>query len=161
MERIEKILKNKQFQKYIQENSIKEKDRKFCPHDLEHLISVARIAYLIIIEQDKSFARDVVYAAGLLHDIGRWEEYETGKDHAQASAELSVEILTKSGFTGKEREEIVKAVEEHRGKNGDNLSFLGKILHQADMLSRPCWQCKARGECYKYADMPTREGLQY
>ncbi len=161
MERIEKILKDKQFKKYIQKNSIIEKDRKFCSHDLNHLISVARIAYLIVLEKEENWEKDVVYAAGLLHDIGRWEEYETGKDHALASAQLSVDILIKTGFNEKEREEIVRAVEEHRGKNRSSLSSLGKTLHQADMLSRLCWQCEARGECYKYTEMPTRKGLQY
>ena len=27
-------------------------------------------------------AKEVIYAAGLLHDIGKWQEYKTGIDHA-------------------------------------------------------------------------------
>ncbi|RQD78378.1 MAG: HD domain-containing protein, partial [Candidatus Syntrophonatronum acetioxidans] len=89
MERINRILENKYFQEYLQNIYRWEVNRKFCCHDFEHSLAVARIAYLISLEKGKIWPQDIIYAAAFLHDIGRWQEYEGGRDHAEASAELA------------------------------------------------------------------------
>ncbi|RQD74353.1 MAG: phosphohydrolase, partial [Candidatus Syntrophonatronum acetioxidans] len=65
-----------------------------------------------------------------------------------------------AGFQEKEKKEIIKAIREHRGK-GINRSPLGEILFEADKFSRACWQCRAKAECYKYEEMPGRQGICY
>ncbi|WP_128609458.1 HD domain-containing protein, partial [Clostridium haemolyticum] len=49
--------------------------------------------YIINLENKLSFNKDVIYACGLLHDVGRWQQYEESIPHEIASANLSEEIL--------------------------------------------------------------------
>ncbi len=163
MEKINKILKDRRYQKYLGKNLEAEKNREFCSHDFEHLLSVARIAYILVLEQGLQLEhpKEMVYASGLLHDIGRWKEYETGKDHALVSAELSREILEESGFERKDIARILQAIKEHRGSDSIKGTLFGDILHRADLFSRSCWECPAREECYKFDRMLTNQGLWY
>ena len=91
MKRVDSILKDPVYVEYINHNMAAAKDDPFCKHDLAHSVDVARIAYILILEnQDLNFfikyagitgkeaAKEIVYAAGLLHDIGKWKEYEEG-----------------------------------------------------------------------------------
>lgn len=164
MEKIKKIFKDRRFWEYVEKNNTAEKNRKYCKHSFDHLLSVARIAYILLLEKGlgSEFSRDIVYASGMLHDIGRWKEYETGEDHAFLSAQLSGEILKDAGFEQSDVDVIAGAIKEHRSsENITGRTLLGEILHRADVLSRDCWQCSAREDCYKYDRMPTGEGLLY
>lgn len=163
MEKLNKILKDMRFQEYVVKNLEAEKNREFCHHDFEHLLSVARIAYILVLEQgyELEHPKEMVYASGLLHDIGRWKEYETGKDHALLSAEMAREILEQAGFERKDTAKILRAIKEHRGTDNTERTILGDILHRADLFSRSCRDCPAREKCYKSDSMPTSRGMLY
>lgn len=166
MIRVEAILKDPLYQEHIRKNFEKETDRKFCRHTFQHLLDVARITYILLLEsgdievfmkeQDINLgtARELVYASSLLHDIGRWKEYETGEDHSVASAELAVEILQRAGFVEGEAGIVCRAIREHR-RPGETPSLLGRKLNRGDKLSRMCSLCEARDECYKIDQMET------
>lgn len=173
MTRVEAILANPAYTAYVAQNAGKEAARKFCRHGFQHLVDVARITYILMLENgdiaefmdqnnlNRRMARELIYAAGLLHDIGRWKEYETGEDHAAVSAELAVDILAAAGFSGAESALITSAIAEHRRRN-ESMSFLGRYLFEADKLSRVCFRCEAAGECYKFEEMKAlHKGLIY
>ncbi|MHB8172474.1 MAG: HD domain-containing protein [Thermincolia bacterium] len=174
MKRISRILTDEDFQEFMALNEAKETGRQFCNHDLKHVIDVARVAYTLFIEDclagkepAKNYfpslteAKEVVYAAGLLHDIGRWCEYDRGEDHALVGGVLAPPILVRAGFSPQEQNIISRAIEEHR-KAGDEASFMGKILFKADKMVRLCCYCQARQDCYKPDSMVTaREPLLY
>ena len=172
MKRVDSILKDPVYVDYINHNMIAAKDDPFCKHDLAHSVDVARIAYILIPEnQDLDFlsrmpafpkeaAKEVVYAAGLLHDIGKWKEYEEGVDHAAYGARLARDLLTRAGFDENEIRIITRAIYEHRNISRD-MSFLGERLHRADNLSRACSQCVAREDCCKYQNKETGAFLLY
>lgn len=157
MPRVNKILANNNYQGYMQKIKEMESQRKFCKHTLEHSLAVARIAYIYLLEQegeeiDKEADKEVIYAAALLHDIGRWVEYQTGEDHAQASTRLARPLLEELGFLPAERERILQAILEHRRHHDDHLTMLGRALALADDWSRECVSCKAKDECHKFND---------
>lgn len=152
--RIDLILKQPKYFYYLGENSNREQTRRYCRHDWQHLRDVARIAYILAMEEETLLSRDVVYAAGLLHDIGRWKEYDTGEDHALVSAFLALEILECAGYSTVECEIIMKAIQEHR-KASVEASPLGQLLCRADDLSRPCLMCEVKADCYKANKMET------
>ncbi len=166
MDRLDRILKDELYRRYLDKNTAAEQDRKFCGHSFQHLVDVARIAYILLLEtgdirqfMEKNdfnlrLAREIIYTAALLHDIGRWKEYFDGEDHATASAILGEELLQKHGFSEKEIEIITAGIREHR-RLPKNKSLLGKYLHRADRLSRQCTRCEASGECYKISQMET------
>lgn len=153
MERVQAILVDKDFQEHLRLVEVAEKNRVYCHHDYHHVLSVARLAYLIVLEERielPSPIKPIIYAAGLLHDIGRWLEYSTGEDHAIASARLAEPILKRAGFHSAEIDLIVTGIAEHRvtGK-----SLLGQVLARADDLSRDCRGCQSRETCYKAEEM--------
>ncbi|WP_418791358.1 HD domain-containing protein [Phosphitispora sp. TUW77] len=166
MDRLDRLLKDELYRGYLDKNAVAEKNRKFCKHTFQHMVDVARITYILLLETGdiRSFmekndfnlylAREIIYAAALLHDIGRWKEYAAGEDHAVTSAELAEELLQKAGFNEKEIDIITNGIREHR-RLPLNKSLLGKYLHRADRLSRQCMSCEAAGECYKMAQMET------
>jgi len=167
MERIDAIVRDPLFRECLEKNKKAEKDREFCKHDLQHFVDVARIAYILILEPGDFFqfirenqlsgpraAKEAIYAAGILHDIGRWKEYETGEDHAPVGAELAEQILRRTGFTAREIRIIIQAIYEHREQR-TQMTKLGEVLHRADNLSRACHECSAQDKCYKFPTMET------
>ncbi|HHX87068.1 MAG TPA: HD domain-containing protein, partial [Firmicutes bacterium] len=137
-----------------------------CPHDFDHLLAVARLTYLLLIEQgERTISKELAYAAGLLHDIGRWQEYTENIDHALAGVELACPILEHSGFKPVEIKLISTAISQHRhiDRPGDknNLHPLSRALYNADLFSRLCFKCSARESCRKYTHLPQGKKLCY
>lgn len=124
-----------------------EGDRMFCRHQMPHLLDVARIAYIYVLERGLPFRKQVVYAAALLHDIGKADQYESGDPHEKAGARIAQEILFDvDGFDVREKTMIVAAVAQHR-RLSDASTPLGRLLYEADKASRACFSCLARQEC--------------
>lgn len=147
MDRINQILYHPLFQQYMKANAAKETDRIFCKHNMEHAMDVARIAYILALEEAAGCRKDVIYGAALLHDIGRHIQYETGEKHALASARLALEILADCGYEEKEVALIAEAIKAHSSKEDTYTHSLKDILARADKLSRACYSCKAREAC--------------
>jgi uncharacterized protein len=145
-DRINAILYNHKFISYLNKNEKCEKDRIFCHHDLSHFLDVARIAYIVNLENNLNYSKDTIYATALLHDIGRWKQYEEGIPHHAASAELAVDILEECGYSKQEINEIVEAISHHRKVDEDKNS-LSHIIYFSDKASRNCFNCKASKEC--------------
>lgn len=148
MKRINQILTNEDYIKYLSKNKDAEGDRIYCHHDITHFLDVSRIAYIISLEEKLNVNKEILYAMGLLHDIGRWMEYESGIDHALASKNLAEGILLDCDFSETEIQEILTAIESHR--NIKSTSVLGDLLYRADKLSRNCLHCNAIGTCKKF-----------
>ncbi len=157
MERCANIIANKEYQLYLQYNYENEINRPFCKHHFDHLVAVARLTYLLLLEEGQPYiSREMAYATGLLHDIGRWKEYQDGTDHAKLSSELAGSILKEAGYTTYESQLIRKAIAQHRTKESEDehRSPLSKALSKADSLSRTCFACESRDNCYKLKDQP-------
>lgn len=147
MDRVNLILSNSKYQEYIDKIKQAEEDRIFCLHNMSHFMDVARIAYSINLEEGLEISKELIYATALLHDIGRFKQYEEGTPHELASAELAPEILAETGFEEQEQEEILKAIREHRNKEIVKEKSLAGIIYRADKLSRPCFACEAEKQC--------------
>ena len=145
MENINIILNNKEYKHALEKLSEYERNREFCNHTIEHFIDVSRIAYIMVLEEKLSVSKEVIYAIGLLHDIGRVKQYEEGIHHDIASVEMSKEILKETSLTDEEINIILNGIANHR-KESDNK--LEEIIYKADKLSRQCFNCKAEKECY-------------
>lgn len=166
MERVNKILNHDLFKEYLEKNKRAEENRRFCHHDMGHFLDVARLGMIFSLKQCcgqavriKGGARtdgqadiagdqeELIYAAALLHDIGRWKQYEDGTPHELASAKLSPAILADCGFTEEETERIVTAILNHRNESVREERSLSGILYRADKMSRSCFCCEAEAEC--------------
>lgn len=151
-ERIQAILQNKSFQKCLKKNEEAEVARKFCHHDMVHFLDVARIAIILNEKEQQGVADEFIYAAALLHDIGRFQQYKDNTPHEKASAQLAPKILKKCGFLPEEIEHIVDAILSHRDREAKDSMGLRGLLYRADKLSRPCFACKAKRGCNWKAD---------
>lgn len=146
MDRVNKILKNENFKKYLKKNKKCEKNRVFCKHNLQHMLDTARIAYIINLENGLNIDKEVIYAAALLHDIGRWMQYEKNIPHEEASVQLASPILQECGFSEKESQDIANSIYFHRDKE-EKTEGLRNIIALSDKLSRNCLYCKSAAEC--------------
>jgi len=147
MDRVNLILGNSKYQEYIDKIKQAEEDRIFCLHNMSHFMDVARIAYIINLEEELEIPKELIYATALLHDIGRFRQYEDGTLHELASAELAQAILEEAEFVDKEQKEILRAIREHRNKEVAVEKSLAGIIYRADKLSRPCFACVAERQC--------------
>ncbi|GLC31989.1 HD domain-containing protein [Clostridium omnivorum] len=145
-DRINSILHNELYNEYLKKIELYEANRIYCRHNLQHFLDVARIGYIITLEKKLNIKKDIIYAAALLHDIGRWKQYENGTPHNIASAEQSLEILKAAGYNDNEIDEITKAIEGHRGLNCSE-NKLENIISVSDKKSRSCFYCAARESC--------------
>jgi hypothetical protein len=165
--RIAVIRKDPFYLECLSLNGERERDRHFCRHDYRHMVLVAQFSCKIIKKtggldrfvytaglSGLKAALEVIYAAGLLHDMGRWRQYDSGENHALAGAAMAGEVLKRAGFSERETALITRAIREHR-KAFPGQSYLGRVLCLADDLSRPCGSCGSRLDCYKYDHMET------
>jgi uncharacterized protein len=172
MERLQAVLSHPDFEVYLKLNEEQEVNREFCGHQLQHALDVARICYILCLEEGQdsilleklgsgsiSQARELIYAAALLHDIGRWKQYlNPGLDHAQEGAILAKPILQDAGFNQDEIKVGLAAIRAHRNSQAGGL---GRLLYRADKLSRNCIKCGVRLKCKKLAEMETADSIIY
>lgn len=147
MERVNKICNHILWKTCLSEIQRLEEDRVFCKHDVIHFFDVARIAYIENLEKHLGISKEMIYAAALLHDIGRHKQYLEGIDHDKASVEIAEEILRDCGFSEKERETVKQAIGSHRNSETVFQDNLEGILYRADKKSRNCLFCDACESC--------------
>lgn len=160
MPRVDAIWANPLYQENLAAIEAAEAQRVYCRHGVSHLLDVARVAWIINLEDNHGLARDVVYAAALLHDIGRAAEYSAGISHDAAGAEIARRILgtvvPEQRFSSAEVDAIVEAVRGHRADGARAAqseassmpSRLAAVIAEADHRSRPCFACTALATCY-------------
>ena len=160
MERVNRILHHDVYKEYVEKNKMAEEGRRFCHHDMGHFLDVARLAMIFNLQQGLSVPEEMIYAAALLHDIGRWKQYEDGTPHEKVSAVLAQEILVDCGFTEEESGQILSAILNHRNAKIKEEQTLDGILYRADKMSRSCFCCEAEKECNWKGDKKNLE-LKY
>lgn len=125
----------------------KEEDRIFCGHSIEHLLDVARLTYIFNLEQQAGLDKEMIYAAALLHDIGRGRQYTDGTPHHLAGEGLAESILKACSFSAEEQQVILQAIASHRNEAASKGNLLAELLYRADKQSRNCFACGAADEC--------------
>ena len=121
--------------------------REFCRHDVAHFLDVARLAWIENLERGLGVSKEEIYAAALLHDIGRHLQYEKGIPHDEASVQLGGQILTNFGFSADAKKRILEAIGGHRNKDTKTRDDLCGLIYRADKGSRMCLLCQAEKVC--------------
>lgn len=116
MKNIDRIINHPLFIMSMKKIHDYEIDRVFCCHGIEHSLDVARVAYITNLEQNLGFQKEMIYAAALLHDIGRWRQYEKNIPHEEAGAALAAYILEDTAFSKEAIGQILAAIGSHREK---------------------------------------------
>lgn len=152
MPRVRAIWENETYQIAYRRLENLEQTRVYCCHGIMHLLDTARIMWILNLERGLGFKREVVYAAALLHDIGKADQYEQSIPHEEMGATRAQEILNELPvdlqFSSEEVCQIVTAIRGHRHLRAD-AEALEQLLFQADKASRACFAClpKVREAC--------------
>ena len=89
MERLNAIIQHKRFRDVLFRLEQCEREREYCCHGIDHLLAVARTAQVLNLERGAGQSRELLYAAALLHDIGRLAQYEEGIPHETAGVPIA------------------------------------------------------------------------
>lgn len=147
MQRIEQIIHHPIYLDHINRLKELEKKRRFCKHDWAHFLDVARIAWLLCLERGLPYSKELVYAAALLHDIGRVKEYEEQTPHERASLSFARKILEDCAFDCDECHLILSGIQCHNQKSRCQYNPFAAMLFEADKRSRLCFACDVSEEC--------------
>ena len=126
MKRIDQILSHPVFREQFALLQEAEKDRIFCRHTMEHFLDVARLMYIYNLEDQAGFSKEMIYAAGLLHDIGKSIDHEVEGSHIQ----IGVDLCRKY----KESATVINAVEAHHG-DVEPETLIACVVQAADTIS--------------------------
>lgn len=147
MERINEICRHPVWKEQMAQLEQLEKDRIFCKHGTEHLLDVARLAYIENLEENRGIEKECIYAAALLHDVGKALQYTQKIPHEKGGREYASVILKDCGFDSQEEKVILEAIAGHRDSSNKECKNLTGIIYRADKRSRMCGFCKAYGAC--------------
>ncbi|MDL2250509.1 HD domain-containing protein [Lachnospiraceae bacterium OttesenSCG-928-J05] len=147
MKIVNQVLEHPLYQRAYKELQEAEQDRQYCKHDLGHFLDVARLAYIMKLEEGLALDKETIYLAALLHDIGRARQYLEGIPHEEASALIAAEILRDLEVEDRQIAEILGAIGGHRASKEEKDGSLGGILYRADKKSRACYACVAAATC--------------
>lgn len=145
MERINQICRHPLWKQCMAKIETEEQTRRFCRHGITHLMDVARLAWIENLERGLGVPKPQVYAAALVHDLGRAES--AGVSHEQAGLAPAFEILQDCNFFLTERNDILEAVSFHRDERTASRDDLAGLIYRADKASRLCLFCPAEQDC--------------
>lgn len=143
MKYVDRLLQDTEYLELADQLEQAEAARIFCRHGLSHFLDVARIAWIMVLEQaaltdngavgrwkadegvqtaetwgkEPELLKEKIYLTALLHDLGRLEEAELGTPHHEAGARLAQKLLDKIGYPREEQREILSAILGHRGEH--------------------------------------------
>ena len=137
-----------------------EQERIYCGHSRNHCFDVARIAYILALEEKLPFSKELIYTTAFLHDIGRVNEYQGQCSHESGSVVMALQLLPKCEYTNDEILQISDAIAVHRRNGAQSKRTLADVLYRADKLSRDCGHCKARETC-KWTEEEKNSLIQY
>ena len=97
--------------------------------------------------------KDQFYVTGLLHDIGRVAQYETGEHHSEAGMRVAEQLLSEIGYPAEWMAETLQIVGVHHGREEEKeeTGVMEYYIRRADHLSRNCFLCEAADSC-KWSD---------
>lgn len=147
MELYNRILNNEKYRDLVKTLEAEEKDREFCRHGFVHFLDVARIAYIENLEKGLNISKENIYAAALLHDLGRCSQFEKHDNHNSAGAQIAAEILEECGCEAWALDEIVAAIFNHGNIYISSQNNLCGLIYRADKKSRNCYMCEACESC--------------
>ena len=146
MERVNAICRHKLWRESVDEIARLEQDRAFCRHDRAHFLDVARLAYIENLERGLGVDKELIYAAALLHDVGRHLQYAKNIPTTRRARSLQRPLWRTAVFARGARE-VTQAILQHRGDGDRSRDGLAALLYRADKASRMCLFCTAEPEC--------------
>ena len=164
MPRLNAVVNHEVYQTYYKRICECETDRVFCCHQMNHLLDVARIAYIKNLEEGLGFDKELIYVAAVLHDIGKSFQYRQQIPHEIAGERIARRILdslpTGFTFTDEEKALICLAVRGHRRRH-EHMKPIEELFYESDKRSRMCLSCMAENDCAEQVIGVSFDGTGY
>lgn len=132
MKYMDRLLQDTEYLEIVKKLEQAEAARIFCRHGLSHFLDVARIAWIMVLEQEMSrenpgepgnleILKEKIYLTALLHDLGRLEELEQGTPHHEAGVWLAEKFLNRIDYPKEGQQDILSAILGHRGEGQQDI----------------------------------------
>ncbi len=124
------IIKNEEIKTYLEKGDKYIGTMGYTDHSLLHAQRAAKVAHgiLLALNYDKRTA-ELARIAGYMHDIGN---VVNRIDHAQSSAVIAFNILTRLGMEPREIAKIISAIGNHDEGTGNPINQISAALILAD-----------------------------
>lgn len=125
---------NPELKKYVEESIFPQYSKNDQGHGILHILEVVRRSFVLNEELNLGLKPDIIYTVAASHDLGKYEEHETGEKHAKiAGRRFANNQAFVKFFTEIERETIKEAIEDHSSSLEDMpRSNYGKLVSSAD-----------------------------
>ena len=120
--------------KYVEKKIFPEYAKNDQGHGILHILEVIRRSFVLNKELKLGLNPDMIYTIAASHDVGKYEEHETGEKHAKIAARRFENNKDFIQFFSEEDRQIIKeAIEDHSSSLEDMpRSNYGKLVSSAD-----------------------------
>ena len=161
--RVRQIVTHPLYQQEFSALQRAEQGRIYCNHTMEHFLDVARICYILVLQDGADLPRELIYGAALLHDLGRYRQIADGTPHEVASAQLAEEIYGGLRLCRRRnkssRGSDFAAQTPWRGGTLREYAAADDAKNDAGTVEGFCWAtiCTGRTKCHGYVSAVRRE----
>ena len=123
-----------ELKKYVEEKIFPEYSKNDQGHGILHILEVIRRSFVLNKELNLGLDPNMIYTIAASHDVGKYEEHETGEKHAKIAARRFANNIGFAKFFNEEDRKIIKeAIEDHSSSLEDMpRSDYGKLVSSAD-----------------------------
>lgn len=123
-----------ELKKYVETQIFPQYSKNDQGHGILHILEVVRRSFILNKSLNLNLEPNMMYVIAASHDLGKYEEHETGEKHAKIAGRRFIENQAFSKFfTDIQRQTIKEAIEDHSSSLEDMpRSDYGKLVSSAD-----------------------------
>ncbi len=123
-----------ELKKYVEQEIFPQYAKNDQGHGILHILEVVRRSFVLNKSLNLGLDPNMIYVIAASHDLGKYEEHETGEKHAKIAGRRFIQNNSFSNFfTNGQRKTIKEAIEDHSSSLKDMpRSDYGKLVSSAD-----------------------------
>ena len=123
-----------ELKKYVETQIFPQYAKNDQGHGILHILEVVRRSFVLNKSLNLGLDPNMIYVIAASHDLGKYEEHETGEKHAKIAGRRFIQNSSFSRFfTEDQRQTIKEAIEDHSSSLEDMpRSDYGKLVSSAD-----------------------------
>ena len=123
-----------ELKRYVEEQIFPQYSKNDQGHGILHILEVVRRSFVLNKSLNLGLDPNMIYAIAASHDLGKYEEHETGEKHAKIAGRRFIQNQCFSRFfSDNQRQTIKEAIEDHSSSLEDMpRSDYGKLVSSAD-----------------------------
>ena len=123
-----------ELKKYVETQIFPQYSKNDQGHGILHILEVVRRSFVLNKSLNLGLDPNMIYVIAASHDLGKYQEHETGEKHAKIAGRRFIQNQCFSRFfTDTQRQTIREAIEDHSSSLEDMpRSDYGKLVSSAD-----------------------------